>query len=154
MQNVQPAPRFVVQLAQSTRPIDPLDVPQLDVFDLYHLYCGTASEGGETQHTLRLGHFKEAGNAKAIAAYLAPYFRHPRIVEIDAAEIVSSLREKFLPRKDIGASGAHSDVVLATHAPAPSARLSVVARESRNLDNGGGSFWSRVLDLLRRPLAS
>jgi hypothetical protein len=150
MQKSQSAPRFVVELCQSTRSIDPLDVPQLDVFDLYHLYCNSTSVGGETRHALRLGYFKEPGNAKAIAAYLAPHFRHPLIVAIDAAEIVSSLRGKFLPQKDIGASGAHSTVVLAT--PEPITRLTKVGTQSRNYEPGG-SLWSRMLDLLRRPPA-
>jgi hypothetical protein len=150
MQKVQSAPRFVVQLAQSTRPIDPLDVPQLEVFDLYHLYCVSAPDGGEMQHALRLGHFKEPGYAKAIAAYLAPYFRHPLIVPVSAAEIVSSLREKFLPQKDIGASGTHSTVVLAT--PEPIARVSKVSTQSRHPAPSGNSLWSRMLELLRRPV--
>jgi hypothetical protein len=149
MQKVESAPRFVVQLAQSTRPIDPLDVPQLEVFDLYHLYCASAAADGETRHALRLGYFKEPGHAKAIAAYLAPYFRHPLIVQIDASEIVSSLREKFLPRKDVGASGTHSTVVLATPEPVP--RLTKVATQSRYPDRRGSSLWSRMLELLRRP---
>jgi hypothetical protein len=148
-----PAPRFVIELCRSARPIDPLEVPQLDVFDLYHLYYDGKPAGGETRHSLRLGYFKEPGNAKAIAAYLAPYFRHSVIVPIDAAEIISSLRQKFLPQKDIGASGVHSTVVLATPSPAAPARRLEVTQTSNRLD-GGGSFWSRILDLLRRSPAA
>jgi hypothetical protein len=150
----RPAPRFVIELCQASRPIDPLDVPQLDVFDLYHLYSNGKSAAGEIRHSLRLGYFKEPGNAQAIAVYLAPYFRNPVIVPIDAAEIISSLRSKFLPQKDIGASGVHSTVVLATPAPAPTARcLEVPARPSNRVVEGR-SCWSRILDLLRRAPAA
>jgi hypothetical protein len=152
MQN-KPVPRFVVQLCESARPIDPLDVPQLDVFDLYHLYCDSKSEDGETRHSLRLGYFKEPGNASAIAAYLAPHFRHPLIVPIDAAEIVSSLRQKFLPQKDVGASGTHSTVVLATPSPVPAVKCREVARFSHD-SYGRRSFWSRILGFLRRSPAA
>jgi hypothetical protein len=145
-------PRFVIQLSQSAQPIDPLDVPQLDVFDLYHLYSNNKSENGETQHSLRLGYFKEPGNAQAIAAYLAPYFRHPVIVPIDAAEIVSSLRQKFLPQKDIGASGVHATVVLT--APAPAVRRPKTATQLPKRDAGARPFLVRMLDLLRRSPAA
>jgi hypothetical protein len=155
MQNQpRPAPRFVIELCQSTRPIDPLEVPQLDVFDLYHLYSDGKSAGTGIRHSLRLGYFKEPGNAKAIAAYLAPHFRHPVIVPIDAAEIISSLRRKFLPQKDIGASGVHSTVVLATPSPAPTARRIEVPTQSSSREEGGRSFWSRILVLLRRSPAA
>jgi hypothetical protein len=145
----RPAPRFVIELCHSTRPIDPLEVPQLDVFDLYHLYCDDKPAGSGIRHSLRLGYFKEPRNAKAVAAYLAPYFRHPVVVPINAAEIISSLRRKFLPQKDIGASGVHSTVVLATPSPAFAARRLDVPPQSSNRDDGGRSFWSRILGLLR-----
>ena len=112
------APRFVVELSRSAHPVDPLDVPQLDVFELYHLYRGSEPRDGRTLHSLRLGYFKEPGHAKALAAYLAPYFRNPIVAQIDVAEILSSLRQRLVPGKEIGASGQHATVVLAT-APRP-----------------------------------
>jgi hypothetical protein len=144
------APRFVVQLCESVRPIEPHDVPRLDLFDLYHLYCHRDLRGAETRHLLRLGYFKEPGNAKAIAAYLARYFRHPLIVPIDAAEIISSLRARFLPGKDIGAAGEHSTVVLATP-PSPPA-VNFAGREPQNLNRDGRerSLWSRLLGSMCR----
>ena len=144
------APPFVVQLCESTQPIEPHDVPLLDLFDLYHLYSHRKVRGEETRHSLRLGYFKEPGNAKAIAAYLAPYFRHPLIVQIDAAEVVSSLRARFLPGKDIGASGKHSAVVLATPPSPPIAKPADPAPQSPNRDGREGSLWSRLLQSLRR----
>jgi hypothetical protein len=149
----QPVPRFVIELCQSAHPIDPLEVPQLDVFDLYHLYSDAKPAGGATRHSLRLGYFKEPRNAKAIAAYLARYFRHSVIVPIDAPEIISSLRQKFLPQKDIGASGVHSTVVLATPAPARTAKRLDAPAPPSSRDGGERSYWSRILDLLRRSPA-
>jgi hypothetical protein len=145
------APRFVVQLCQSTQPIDPQDVPQLDLFELYHLYCHSESRNGDIRHSLRLGYFKEPGHAKAIAAYLAPHFRHPRVAQIDAAEIISSLRRKFLPIKDIGASGQHAAVVLATPPPFPTQRHTEAAPiPAPNRGVGVRPWWSWLLDPLRR----
>jgi hypothetical protein len=148
------APPFVVQLCESTQPIEPHEVPLLDLFNLYHLYCHSKAHDGETRHSLRLGYFKEPGNAKAIGAYLARYFRHPIIVQIDAAEVVSSLRARFLPEKDIGASGRHSTVVLATSPAAPAAKPADPAPQSPNRDSREKSLWSRLRDSLRRLRAA
>jgi hypothetical protein len=144
------APRFVVQLCQSTQPIDPRDVPQLDLFELYHLYCHSEPRDEEIRHSLRLGYFKEPGHAKAIAAYLAPHFRHPLIAQIDAAEIISSLRQKFLPRKDIGASGQHAAVVLATPPALRTESRTEAPIQAPNRSLGVRSRWSRLLNPFRR----
>jgi hypothetical protein len=144
------APRFVVQLCESTHPIDPLDIPQLDLFELYHLFFHSEARNGLIRHSLRLGYFKESGHAKAIAAYLAPHFRHPLIAQINAAEIVSSLRQKFLPRKDIGASGQHAAVVLATPPPLRTQTRTGVPTQSANRSFGVRSHWSWLLNPFRR----
>lgn len=144
------SPPFVVQLCESARPIEPRDVPCLDLFDLYHLYRHSNLRDAGTQHSLRLGYFKEPGNAKAIAAYLARYFRNPLILQIDATEIVSSLRARFSPEKDIGASGVHSTVVLATPPCPPAAKPADLARSSPDRDGHERSLWSRLLGSLRR----
>jgi len=143
-------PPFVVQLCESAQPIEPHEVPLLDLFNLYHLYSHSKARGEETRHSLRLGYFKEPGNAKAIAAYLARYFRHPIIMQIDAAEVVSSLRGRFLPEKDIGASGRHSTVVLATSPAATAAKPADLAPGIPSRDGRERSLWSRLLDSLRR----
>lgn len=144
------APRFVVQLCQSTQPIKPLDIPQLDLFELYHLYFHSEARNGLIRHSLRLGYFKEPGHAKAIAAYLAPHFRHPLIAQIDAAEIVSSLRQKFLPQKDIGASGQHAAVVLVTPPPLRTETHTEAPIQSANRSFDVRSRWSRLLNPFRR----
>ena len=148
------APPFVVQLCESAQPIEPHDIPLLDLFDLYHLYSHSKVRGEETRHSLRLGYFKEPRNAKAIAAYLARYFRHPLIVQIDPTEVVSSLRARFLPGKDIGASGTHSAVVLATSPISPVAKPADPTPQSHNRDRRDGSLWSRLMDSLRRVHAA
>jgi len=147
------APRFVVRLRQSPRPIEPDEVPKLDLFDLYHLYCSSKSRDGQVQHSLCLGYFKDPEHAKAIACYLAPHFRDPLIIQINVAEIVSSLRQKFVPVKDIGASGQHAAVVLATPPPLQ-ARVRI---EPPKPVPGRGlavrSLWSRLLGALYRSQA-
>ena len=144
------APRFVVQLCQSAPPINPRDVPQLDLFDVYHLYCVRKAAGCEIQHSLRVGYFKEPGTAKAVATYLARYFSDPLVIQVDAAEIVSSLRAKFLPRKDIGATGQHAAVVLATPAAVTGQRPPKVTAPSADHGTAARSLWSRLLEPLRR----
>ena len=147
------APRFVVQLSQSAHPIEPLDVPQLDLFELYHLYCSNKSRNGEVRHSLCLGYFKDPEHAKAIAAYLAPHFPNPLVVRIDVAEIISSLRQKFLPGKDIGASGQHAAVVLATPPPVPASVRVEAPKRSPDRGFGVRSVWSRLLGSLYRSQA-
>ena len=148
------APPFIVELCESAQPIEPHEVPRLDLFDLYHLYSHSKVRGEETRHSLRLGYFKEPGNAKAIAAYLARYFRHPLIVQIDATEIVSSLRTRFLPGKDVGASGTHSTVILATPPSLPIMKPADLPPQSPEPNGREGSVWSRLLDSLRRLQAA
>jgi len=147
------APRFVVQLRQSPQPIEPHQVPQLDLFELYHLYCSSKSRDGELRHSLCLGYFKDPGHAEAIAAYLAPHFRDPLIVQIDVAEIISSLRQKFVPGKDIGASGQHAAVVLAAPAPLPTRVRLEAPKQSPQRALGVRSLWSRLLSSLYRSHA-
>lgn len=147
------APRFVVQLCQSPQPIEPHDVPQLDLFDLYHLYCSSQSRDGQVQHSLCLGYFKDPGHAKAIAGYLAPHFRRPLIIQIDVAEIVSSLRQKFVPGKDIGASGLHAAIVLATPPPLPARACVEAPNPGLHRGVGARSLWSRLLGSLYRSQA-
>ena len=147
-------PPFVVQLCESTQPIEPHEVPRLDLFDLYHLYSHSKSRGEETRHSLRLGYFKEPANAKAIAAYLARYFRHPVIVQIEPLEIVSSLRARFLPGKDVGGSGTHSTVVLATSPAQPMAQAADPARRSPERHGRARALWSRLLESLRLHAAT
>ena len=73
-------------------------VPHLDLFDLYHLYCADArQDNGAPRQALRLGFFREAGTARAIARYVARYFEAPRVVLVDPAEIARALHRRFVP---------------------------------------------------------
>jgi hypothetical protein len=143
-----PAPRFIVQLCQSTQPIDPHAVPQLDLFELYHLYRHSKFTDGKMRHSLRLGYFKEPGHARAIACYLAPHFRHPLIVQIEVPEIISSLREKFLPRKDVGTSGQHATIELTAPPPLPTPSHAEAPIQTRSRDTGTRSRWPALLNPL------
>jgi hypothetical protein len=143
----QSEPRFVVQVCVSAARIAPDAIPQLDIFDLYHLYCDVTHENGLPQHALRLGFFKEAGTAKAIARYLGSHFESPRVVEVGAAEIVQALRHRFVARKDIGASGQHAVIEIATPATPPSPAPSLVP-PSKVEERSAPSLWSRLASKL------
>jgi len=111
-----PGIRYVVELRVSPVPIDPHSVPLLDIFDAYRLYSEIGHEGGRVRHALHLGYFKENGTAAAIAKYLAAYFEAPRVVQTVPSR---SVHLKFVPRKDIGATGSHSVIELAGERPMP-----------------------------------
>ncbi len=98
-------PRYVIQLCQASTAMSAASVPHLDLFELYHLYCADArQDNGAPRQALRLGFFKEAGTARAIARYVARYFDAPRVVLVDPPEIARALHRKFVPLKHVGAS--------------------------------------------------
>ena len=141
----QAVPRYVVQLCQSTVPMDPHAIPQLDLFRVYHLYCDVKLRNGVSQYSLRLGLFKEPGTAKAIARYLARYFNAIRVMQIDATEIVCSLRDKFLAQRDVDASGQHAVNELSAPSPLPVETHAVVAKWCASSTNTARSMWARLL---------
>jgi hypothetical protein len=101
----QATPRYVIQLCQACTAMSSANVPHLDLFDLYHLYCADArQDNGAPRQALRLGFFKEAGTARAIARYVARYFDAPRIVLVDPPEIARALHRRFVPLRHAGAS--------------------------------------------------
>ena len=138
-------PRYVVELCRSALPIDPLDVPQLELLALYHLYGDVRAQGGVRHHSLRLGFFKELDTANAMARCLAGYFSATRVVQIDAAEVIRSLRQRVLPLKDIGASGTHEVIEVTAPPPLPAAKPAMPAGSSAPRRNPPRSVWSRLL---------
>jgi hypothetical protein len=89
-------PRYVVQLCQSPTAVSPGNIPRLDLFDLYHLYSADARhENGAPRQALRLGFFKDPATARTIARYFGRYFESPRVLLIDAPEIMRALHRRF-----------------------------------------------------------
>lgn len=133
---------YVVQVALSVVAFDPSTVPRLDVFDSYHLYCDVSLENGLMRNALRLGFFREAGAAKALASYLASHFDSPRVVQIDAAEEARSVHHKFVACKDVGGdSGKHLAIEVVAPRPLPTRRARAVPRHQTAIR----SFWSRLV---------
>jgi hypothetical protein len=92
-------------------------VPKLGIFSEYRLYSVTGLEQDRVMHALRVGFFSSELAAEAVAGYLVTYFDSPVIKRVSIAE-----RERFADtglaaRKDVGASGVHAVIELATPAP-------------------------------------
>jgi len=147
---------FAVQLMLREAPIDAEQVPNLGIFSEYRLYSVTGLEQDRVMHALRVGFFSSKLAAEAVAGYLVAYFDSPVIKRVSIAE-----RERFADtglaaRKDVGPSGVHAVIELAT--PAPLAERRAVERRvaERRLDaapsdsskrtaHEAPSLWSRLL---------
>jgi len=147
---------FAIQLMLREEPIDAEQVPKLGIFTEYQLYSVTGLEQDRVMHALRVGFFSSELAAEAVAGYLVAYFDSPVIKRVSIAE-----RERFADtglaaRKDVGASGVHAVIELAT--PAPLAERRAVERRvaERRVDAAPSdtskraaleatSLWSRLL---------
>ena len=147
---------FAVQLMLREEPIDAEQVPNLDIFSEYRLYSVTGLEQHRVMHALRVGFFSSELAAEAVAGYLVAYFDSPVIKRVSIAE-----RERFAvtglaARKDVGASGVHAVIELATPAPLAERRAAerrVLERRvdaapsdsSKRAAHQATSLWSRLL---------
>ena len=142
---------FAIQLMLREEPIDAEQVPKLGIFTEYRLYSVTGLEQDRVMHALRVGFFSSELAAEAVAGYLVAYFDSPVIKRVSIAE-----RERFADaglaaRKDVGASGVHAVIELAT--PAPLAERRVAERRvdaapsdtSKRAELEATSLWSRLL---------
>jgi len=142
---------FAIQLMLREEPIDAEQVPKLGIFTEYRLYSVTGLEQDRVMHALRVGFFSSELAAEAVAGYLVAYFDSPVIKRVSIAE-----RERFADaglaaRKDVGASGVHAVIELAT--PAPLAERRVAERRvdaapsdtSKRAALEATSLWSRLL---------
>lgn len=77
---------FSIQLAESEQPVNLDAMPHLDIFEAYRLYSIACANNGKISHSLRLGFFREAVSAEAVAGYLRTFFASPSVVRISAAE--------------------------------------------------------------------
>jgi hypothetical protein len=116
-------PPYVIELQTSPFPIDPKNVPSLEIFNLYTLYCDVRPENGVVRHALRLGFFKDSATARTIARYLESYFDSPEVIELSGTGVRRSTQLRLVPLKDVGDSGRHSVIELSTPAPPPVHRL-------------------------------
>jgi hypothetical protein len=139
--------RFVVELVTSAKPFGPREVPHLDLFALYHLYHHIESSAGSVLHSLRLGFFKEAAAAQAIASYAAGYFPAPRITQISHVEEAGSQAHVFTAGKDVGASGRFAAIELSAPPPVPSVHAAGApcsAATAAPRPRREQSFWARL----------
>ncbi|HEY0943219.1 MAG TPA: hypothetical protein VGE08_24255 [Steroidobacter sp.] len=77
---------FAIQLAASEQPVNLDTMPHLDIFEAYRLYSVATAGSGKIIHSLRLGFFKEAVSAEAVAGYLKTFFAAPSVLRISVAE--------------------------------------------------------------------
>jgi hypothetical protein len=137
---------FAIELMLREEPIDAEQVPKLGIFSEYRLYSVTGLEQERVMHALRVGFFSSELAAEAVAGYLVAYFDSPVIKRVSVAE-----RERFedtglAASKDVGASGVHAVIELAT--PAPLAERRVDAAPSDSSERAAleaTSLWSRLL---------
>lgn len=145
---------FAIQLELSDRPIDPEQVPNLEIFKEYQLYSLTGLYQSRVTHALRLGFFSSEVAASAVAGYLQSFFPSTAAVRrVSLAE-----RERFAEKavaacKDIGETGSHATIELAAPAPLPQPKptSSAPAKAARQPARpGAASIWSRLLTPLKR----
>jgi hypothetical protein len=89
---------FAIQLAASEQPVNLDAMPHLDIFEAYRLYSIAIAGSGKIVHSLRLGFFKEAVSAEAVAGYLKTFFGSPSVLRISVAE-QARFKDATLPKK-------------------------------------------------------
>jgi hypothetical protein len=137
---------YVVELVASRTALDPQSVPHVDLFELYRLYSDIGVDRGARFHVLRLGFFSDARIAKTVARYLETYFDAPRVVQVSAAEQERAPKQRFVARRDVGASGPHAAIELTAPRPLPVAPIEPkTTRPAREK-----TFWLRLFELRRR----
>jgi hypothetical protein len=89
---------FAIQLAASEQPVNLDTMPHLDIFEAYRLYSIAIAGSGKIVHSLRLGFFKEAVSAEAVAGYLKTFFSSPTVLRISLAE-QARFKDATMPKK-------------------------------------------------------
>jgi hypothetical protein len=114
---------FVAQLALSANGFSPDNVPNLDIFNEYHLYSVVGLDQGRVMHALRLGFFTDDAAAQAVAGYLRCYFEATMVTRVSNAEHARFVDRRITARKDSGTTGVHTVIELSTPPPVPTTRL-------------------------------
>jgi hypothetical protein len=91
---------FAIQLAASEHPVNLDTMPHLDIFEAYRLYSVAIAGSGKIVHSLRLGFFKEAVSAEAVAGYLKTFFSSPSVLRISVAE-QTRFKDAVPPKKPV-----------------------------------------------------
>jgi hypothetical protein len=147
---------FAIQLMLREDPIDSEQVPKLGIFSEYRLYSVTGLEQERVMHALRVGFFSSELAAEAVAGYLVAYFDSPVIKRVSIAERERFADSGLAARKDVGASGVHAVIELATPAPLAERRGAERRVTERRVDAAPSdsskraaleatSLWSRLL---------
>ncbi len=120
---------FAIQLAASEQPVNLDAMPHLDIFEAYRLYSIAIAGSGKIIHSLRLGFFKEAVSAEAVAGYLKTFFGSPSVLRISMAE-QARFKDATLPKKPaVPESKAQANVVEISSARNPRTSVPTVTME-------------------------
>ncbi len=141
------SPWYSIQLALSEEQIDPEQVPNLDIYNEYRLYVVTGLHGDRIMHALRLGFFSSERPAEAVAGYLRAFFDSPCLKRVSVAERERFAEMNVTARKDVGATGMHAVIELASPAPIPERHTPLGDSGKRDAPR---SVWSRLVSPLKR----
>src|SRR6185295_2635831 len=133
---------YAIQLLLAEDPILPEHIPNLDIFEAYRLYVVTGLFEDRVMHALRLGFFSSDVAAEAVAGYLKSYFERPDIKRVSSAEHDRFQERRVAARKDVGATGTHKSIELASRPPLPERRAKVEVTAAKQ---STPSLWSRLL---------
>jgi hypothetical protein len=138
---------FVLQLMQSQEPIDPEQVPNLDIFSEYRLYAVGEADRGAPLYALRLGFFSSEVAAGAVAGYLAPHFPTTDIKRVSLAEHDRFAQNVVVARKDVGLAGSHAVIEFSSPRalPAASPQNGVASAGPKDPPQAPESLWSRLI---------
>ncbi|MGH8264485.1 MAG: hypothetical protein ACRET4_13480 [Steroidobacteraceae bacterium] len=141
---------YVIQLATSEDDFDPDQIPQLDIFDAFRLYSVIGLDGPRILHALRLGFFSDEISAQAVHGYLKGHFGDAAVKRVSIAERERFAEHQVEARKDIGATGMHAVIEMASPTPVPETRLAdLQSANQRPVEEK--SVWSRIVNPLKRP---
>ena len=150
LQNGQASKSYSIQLLLSKEPIHPEQIPNLDIFEAYRLYVVTGLVEEGVMHALRLGFFTSEVAAEAVAGYLTGYFDKPTIKRVSLAEHDRFQERRVAARKDVGATGKHSTIELASRPALPERRAVKLPEAAPENQRKGASIWSRLVSPLKR----
>jgi hypothetical protein len=147
LQDGQASRSYSIQLLISEEPIDPDQIPNLDIFEAYRLYVVTGLCDEGVRHALRLGFFTSEVAAEAVAGYLKAFFETPLIKRVSLAEHDRFQERRVTARKEVDATGKHSTIELTSRPPLPERR---VFKPEPAPKPSTQSIWSRLVSPLKR----
>jgi Meckel syndrome type 1 protein len=142
---------FVIQLALSEDDFDPDHIPQLDIFEAYRLYSVIGLDQNRIMHALRLGFFSDEISAQFVTTYVKAHFDNATVKRVSIAERERFAESNVEARKDIGATGMHAIIEMASPKPVPERSLADLRAENGQSQPEEKSLWSRLVSPLKRP---